>query len=188
METTVSLWPQHSFRSHEGIILLRVETRKTYPPPTMIPLHRTFAGVTACGLITILTGCSTTDSFNRLDANHDGSCTPTEFENHMKEQVFACIDTNSDARITWQEWQQFNPEVTRAKFQRTDLNRNQTISRKEADAAFDREGTLKEMFALIDSNKNNEISHAELATFHAKVRQQYAPTPSRKTTPASKRL
>ncbi|NQX00998.1 hypothetical protein HQ447_10085 [bacterium] len=148
----------------------------------MIPLHRSLPGLTACGFVALLAGCaSTTDSFAKLDTNRDGSGSPAEFDTYMKAEVFTRVDTNRDAKVTRAEWQQTNPKVTATKFRNTDTNRDAAISRPEADAGFDREGSLKKLFAKIDSDHDGSLDRAEVTDFKAKVAQAPGSSPVEKT-------
>ena len=159
--------------------------RNSCPRNTMIPLHRSIPGITACGFMALLAGCASTDSFAKLDANRDGSGSCAEFDAYMKQEVFARCDANHDAKVTKQEWQQFNAKVDEAKFRRADRDGDRSITRKEADAAFDREGSLKKLFVKIDADGNGSLSRAEVTDFRAKVRQQPGATPAEKITKAA---
>jgi Ca2+-binding EF-hand superfamily protein len=152
---------------------------------TMIPLHRSIPGMTAGGFLALLTGCASNHSFAKLDTNQDGSASPVEFEIHMKKAVFSRIDTDNDGKVTKVEWRQFNPAVSDAKFSKTDTNRDNSISTTEADAAFDREGSLKKLFTAMDTDKSGGLSSAEVSDFHSKVQQQTGPSPAEKVTQAA---
>jgi Ca2+-binding EF-hand superfamily protein len=151
----------------------------------MIPLHRSLPGLSACGLMALLTGCASNDSFARLDTNRDGSGSPAEFEIYMKKEVFTRVDTNNDGKVIKVEWLQFNPKVSDSKFSKTDTNHDGSISRPEADAAFDKEGSLKKLFDKIDTDNSDSLSPAEVSTFHSKVQQQSGPNPAEKITQAA---
>lgn len=151
----------------------------------MIPLTRSLAGFSACGLAALLTGCASNNSLAKLDTNRDGSASPVEFEIHMKKEVFTRIDTNNDGKVTKVEWRQFNPKVSDSKFSKTDKNRDYSISRTEADAAFDQEGSLKKLFTTIDTDKSGGLSPAEVSEFRSKVQQQSGPSPAEKITQAA---
>lgn len=151
----------------------------------MIPLHRYLFIAAACGLLALLPGCASNPSFAELDTNQDGSASPVEFEIHMKKVVFTRIDSNNDGKITKVEWRQFNPAVSDARFNKTDTNRDDSISRPEADAAFDREGSLKKPFTAIDADKSGGLSAAEVSDFKSKVTQQPGPSPAEKITQAA---
>ncbi len=150
----------------------------------MIPNHRSIPGLTACGLAALLAGCASNSSLAKLDTNRDGSASPVEFEIHMKKEVFTRIDTNNDGKVTKVEWREFNPKVSEAKFSKTDKNRDNSISRTEADAAFDQEGSLKKLFTAIDTDKSGGLSSDEVSDFHSKVQQQSGPSPAEKVTQA----
>lgn len=151
----------------------------------MIPLHRSIASLSACGLAALLAGCASNHSLAKLDTNHDGSASPVEFEIHMKKAVFTRIDTDNDGKVTKVEWRQFNPKVSDAKFNKTDKNRDNSISRTEADAAFDQEGSLKKLFTAIDTDKSGGLSPSEVSDFRSKVQQQPGPSPAEKVTQAA---
>lgn len=134
----------------------------------------------------LLAGCASNNSLVKLDTNRDGSASPAEFEIHMKKEVFTRIDTNNDGKVTKAEWKHFNPAVSDAKFSKTDKNRDNSISRAEADTAFDQEGSLKKLFSSIDTDKSGGLSADEISTFHSKVQQQSGPSPAGKITQATK--
>jgi Ca2+-binding EF-hand superfamily protein len=104
----------------------------------------------------------------------------------MKQEVFVRVDTSRDGRITQQEWLAVNPKVDDAKFRKADRNRDGFITRKEADAAFDREGSLATLFKKIDADGNGGLSRAEVTAFRSKVRQQPGATPLEKISKASR--
>lgn len=151
----------------------------------MIQLHRSILGASVGGFVALLAGCASTDSFTKLDTNQNGSGSPVEFDAYMKREVFIRVDTNGDAKVTEEEWKQFNPKVSDAKFRKTDLNHDGSISRKEADAAFDREDSLKKLFGKIDTDANGSLSRAEVTAFHSKVQQQPGTSPVEKITKAA---
>jgi hypothetical protein len=152
----------------------------------MIPIHRSLPGIAACGVVAFLSGCASTDSFAKLDTNKDGSGSRAEFDAYMKQEVFVRVDTSRDGRITQQEWLAVNPKVDDAKFRKADRNRDGFITRKEADAAFDREGSLATLFKKIDADGNGGLSRAEVTAFRSKVRQQPGATPLEKISKASR--
>lgn len=152
----------------------------------MISIHLSIPTLTACGFMTLLTGCASNDSFAKLDTNHDAAGSPAEFDTYMKKEVFARVDTDNDGKVTKVEWQQFNPKVSDARFRKTDTNSNGSISHKEADAAFDREESLMKLFKIIDSDHSGNLSQPEVTDFHAKLQQQPGSSPAEKITNAVK--
>jgi len=152
----------------------------------MIPSNRSIPGIAACGFAALLAGCASTDRFVQLDTNRDHSGSPAEFDAYMKQAVFTRVDANGDGKVTKTEWQQFNPEVSDARFRKTDLNGDRLITRQEADAAFDREGSLKRLFAVIDTDGNGSLSRAEARAFRAKLQSQPGASPAEKISNASK--
>lgn len=152
----------------------------------MFPLNRSIPAIAICGFAALLAGCASADRFAKLDTNRDKSGSPAEFDAYMKQEVFARIDVNNDGKITKPELQQFNPEVDNAKFRSKDLNRDGFIARQEADAAFDREGSLKRLFTVIDTDRNGSLSREEASAFRSKVQQQPGNSPARKISNATK--
>jgi len=150
----------------------------------MIPIHRSIPGAAACGILALLAGCASTDPFSKLDANCDGSGSCDEFCAYMKQDIFSRVDANHDAKVTRQEWQTVNPKLDEAKFRKADRNGDGSITRAEADAAFEREGSLKKVFRKIDADSNGSLSRAEVADFRSKVRQQPGATPVEKISKA----
>jgi Ca2+-binding EF-hand superfamily protein len=142
--------------------------------------HRLTQGIAACGVLALLSGCTTGDAFTRLDANRDGSGSPQEFDAYMKREIFACADANHDGKVTQKEWQDVNPKLEAARFRKADRNGDGYINRKEADATFDREGSLKKLFKQIDTNGNGSLSHAEVTAYRSKIRQAPGATSVRK--------
>lgn len=163
----------------------RIEFRSFQPQNTMIPHHRLIPGAIACGFAALLVGCASNDSFSKLDTNRDGSGSRSEFDAYMKQAVFAQIDANDDAKVTMEEWQSFNPKVSSDKFRRTDPNRDGVIDRREANAAFDREGSLTTLFGKIDTDGNGSLSRAEVSAFQSKLRQQPGASPVEKISNAT---
>jgi Ca2+-binding EF-hand superfamily protein len=151
----------------------------------MIALVRCIPGVTACGVLAVLAGCASTDSFAKLDANRDGSGSRAEFDAYMKQDVFSRVDVNHDAKVTKDEWQAVNPKLDEARFRKADRDGDRAITRMEADAAFDREGSLPKLFGKIDADGNGGLSRAEVNDFRSKVRQQPGATPVEKISKAA---
>ena len=151
----------------------------------MIQLHPSLAGLSAYGLAALLAGCASNSPLAKLDTNRDGSASPAEFEIHMKKEVFTRIDTNNDGKVTKVEWRQFNPKVSDSRFRKTDTDRDNSISRTEADVMFDQEGSLKKLFTAIDTDKSGGLSPGEVADFRSKVQQQSGPSPAEKITQAT---
>lgn len=143
--------------------------------------HRITQGVTACGILALLSGCTTGDALARLDTNRDGSGSPQEFDAYMKREIFACADGNRDGQITQKEGQYVNPELKTERFRNVDRNGNGYITRKEADATFDREASLEKLFKQIDTNGNRSLSDAEITAFRYRIRQSPGPAPLHKT-------
>jgi Ca2+-binding EF-hand superfamily protein len=137
----------------------------------MSPIHRSITGIGICAAFALIAGCATTDSFAKLDANRDGAGSCAEFDNYMKKEVFICVDSNADGKVVLSEWQTFNPKVDAKRFGQADINRDGFITRTEADATFDREGSLKKLFARIDTDGNGSLSRPEVKAFRAQVRQ-----------------
>jgi hypothetical protein len=154
---------------------------KSNPRKPMSPIHRAIAGIGSCATLALLSGCASTDSFAKLDANRDGVVSRAEFDSYMKQEVFNRVDTNSDGKVVLVEWQAFNPKVDQARFRKTDTNRDGFISRAEADAAFDREGSLDKLFDKIDTDGNGSLSRAEARAFRAQVRKHSGAAPAVKT-------
>lgn len=154
----------------------------------MKPCQRFIPGLAVCGIAMLQAGCASNDRFSKLDTNQDRSGSPAEFDAFMKQEVFTRIDTTGDGRISKSEWQQFNPEVSDAKFRKADLGGDGFINRKEADAAFDREGSLGKLFTAIDADGNGNLSRAEARAFRAKVEQQPGTSASGKTSNAIQTL
>jgi hypothetical protein len=163
----------------------QIETRSFPTPKTMTAHHRLILGASASGFVALLAGCASSDPFAKLDTNRDGSGSRSEFDAYMKQEVFARIDANQDAKVTLEEWQSFNPKVGSEKFRKTDPNRDGVIDRQEANAAFDREGSLTTLFGKIDTDGNGSLSRAEVSAFHSKLRQQPGASPAEKISNAT---
>lgn len=133
----------------------------------------------------MLAGCAANDPFTRLDANRDGAGSPAEFDSYMKQDVFNRVDADRNSEVTLTEWQVVNPNVNKARFNKADKNRDGSITRPEADAAFDREGCLPKLFREIDADGDGALSRAEATAFRNKVRQQPGATPAEKISKAS---
>ncbi len=95
-----------------------------------------------------------------------------EFDAYMKETIFTTVDANGDGKVTKDEWRKMNPKDPESEFRRTDRNGDGSITRAEADAAFDKEGSLKDLFKKIDTDRNGSLSQAEVKAFKAGVDKQ----------------
>lgn len=154
----------------------------------MTTYHRIIQGIAACGALALLPGCTTNGAFAGLDANRDGSGSPQEFDAYMKREVFACADANRDGEVSQQEWRDVNPNLNAAKFRKADRNGNDCIDRREADATFDREESLKKLFKQIDTDGSGGLSHAEVTAYRSKIRQAPGTTRAVKTSTPPNRL
>jgi hypothetical protein len=152
----------------------------------MLPRLRIIPGAAACAALALLAGCSSGGSFPRLDADRNGSGSRAEFDAFMKQEVFARVDANHDAKVALPEWQAVNPKVNAAKFRSVDRDRDGSITRPEADAAFDREGSLARLFARVDADGNGGLSRAEVSAFRAGLNQQPGATTIEKLSHAAK--
>ncbi len=154
---------------------------KSNPRNYMSPIRRSITGISTCAALALLAGCASTDSFARLDTNRDGAGSRAEFDTFMKQEIFSRVDANSDGKVVLSEWQAVNPKVDQARFRKADTNRDGFITRAEADAALEREGTLDKIFAKIDTNGDGSLSRGELRAFRSQVRQHSGTTPVVKT-------
>ncbi|MGB1131030.1 MAG: hypothetical protein ACPG4K_13350, partial [Haloferula sp.] len=89
--------------------------------------------------------CSDSQAFEKADANGDGMVSFKEFDAYMKNEVFSRVDKDGDGRVSLAEWKAVNSGKKDADFGNTDKDGDGFISRAEADAAFDREGSLKKL-------------------------------------------
>ncbi len=156
------------------------------PRNSMSPIHRFFKGISTCATLALIAGCASTDSFAKLDTNGDGNGSRAEFDSYMKQEVFNRVDTNSDGKVVLGEWRAFNPKVDQTRFGKADTNRDGFITRTEADATFDREGSLKDLFTKIDTDDNGSLSRNEVKTFRAQVRDHPGTTRVMKTSNPSR--
>lgn len=152
----------------------------------MIPIHRFMQGAAIGGLLALLAGCAGNDPFAKLDVNRDDSGSCAEFCAFMKQEVFTRVDADHDGKVTLVEWQAVNPKADNARFRTNDRNHDGSICRSEADAAFEREGSLKKLFKQIDTSGDDALSRAEVSAFREKVRQQPGATPVEKISKASR--
>lgn len=125
------------------------------------------------GILTVATiGCSTQDAFLAADTNKDGAVSSAEFDTYMKSEVFTEVDADKDGRVTMTEWQAVNPGKPASEFKKVDRNGDGAITRAEADAEFDRTGSLDKLFKKIDTDGNGSLSREEAKAFGAKVKAQ----------------
>jgi Ca2+-binding EF-hand superfamily protein len=75
--------------------------------------------------------------------------------------------------------------VSDSKFSKTDTNRDGSISRPEADSAFDQEGSLKKLFDKMDADNSGGLSPDEVSDFRSKIKQQPGSNPAEKVTNAA---
>lgn len=120
--------------------------------------------------IATLTACSTGDSLTRVDKNKDGGVSFKEFDASMKDDIFKKFDANGDGKVSLKEWQKLSPQHPDSQFYKTDSNGDHYITRAEADAAFDKDGSLKKLFKQIDTDGNGSLSVAEIKAFKALVK------------------
>lgn len=177
--------PRRAVHPIEDRMLQRLLAAKPNPRNNMNPIHRFITGISTCATLALITGCASTDPFAKLDTNRDGAGSRPEFDTYMKQEVFTRVDANSDGKVVLSEWQAFNPKVDGKRFRKADTNRDGFITRSEADATFDHEGTLQKLFARIDTDANGSLSRQEVNAFRAQVRQKPGTAPVVKTTNSS---
>lgn len=114
----------------------------------------------------------TASSFSRADQDKSGGVSLAEFDAYMKETVFTAVDTNGDGKVSQEEWRRVNPKDPVSEFRGSDRNGDGFITRAEADAAFDKEGSIRDLFKKIDSDGNGSLSQEEVKAFQAKMAQQ----------------
>jgi Ca2+-binding EF-hand superfamily protein len=131
--------------------------------------RRHWAPVIATASALLVASCSSTDGFKAADTNKNGSVSKSEFERYMLEAIYAEADANRDSKITFEEWKAANPETKKSRFKAPDTNSDGSITPAEAEAHFDRQGTLDDLFSQIDTNGDKSLSRAEIVAFKEKM-------------------
>jgi Ca2+-binding EF-hand superfamily protein len=120
----------------------------------------------------VFAGCSTPDGFTIADTNKDGKVSPTETRRYVLEVIFIEGDANGDGKITFEEWKLANPDADKKKFDVADKNNDATITPAEAEAHFEKEGTLSDLFAKMDADSSGFVTREEASAFKNKLESQ----------------
>ena len=131
--------------------------------------------VVGAGALLLLPSCATS-GFDLADSDDDGSVSPAEFDRFMLEAIYVEADSNLDKEITFEEWQAANPSADPDKFSAPDTNGDQVVTPEEAQAHFEKYGTLDDLFGQMDSNDDNAVSQAEAVAFQEKLEAQAGST------------
>ena len=128
-------------------------------------------GLAVAGALAIA-GCTTGGSFKQADQDQSGGISFAEFDAYMKDAIFKGVDADGDGHVTQEEWRRVNEKDPVSEFRATDRNGDGKITRAEADASFDKEGSLKELFKKIDTDGSGSLSQEEVKAFHALMKKQ----------------
>ena len=139
--------------------------------PESMNMRKLQYGLAVAGALA-LAGCTTGGSFKQADQDQSGGISFSEFDAHMKASIFKAVDANGDGHVTQEEWRKVNEKDAVSEFSATDRNGDGKISRAEADAGFDKEGSLKDLFKKIDTDGNGSLSQEEVKAFHELMKKQ----------------
>jgi Ca2+-binding EF-hand superfamily protein len=120
----------------------------------------------------LIVSCSTVAPFDIADGNADNKISQDEFDRYLLEAIYTEADSNSDSKITFEEWRTANPDAQKWKFKLPDSNGDAAVSPKELEAYFDREGKLVDLFNKIDTDNDGALDHAEIQVFRDKMAAQ----------------
>ena len=131
--------------------------------PKKISTLQSTSGLVAAAAL--LVSCGGNDGYKKADTNEDGRVGPAEFERYMLETIFALSDSNKDSKVTFEEWKVANPGAIASKFKVPDKNRDGAVTPSEAKAHFERQGTIDDLFAKIDSGRDGYLDQNEVRAF-----------------------
>ena len=117
-------------------------------------------------------GSCASSSYDFADTNNDTKMSPEEFDRYMLEAIFAEADPNGDSKVTFAEWRAANPDGDTTKFNRPDTNRDGVVTPAEVKAHFDKEGTMDDLFAKMDTDGDGNLTQSEIAAFKEKLEAQ----------------
>ena len=140
---------------------------KKYPIQTAA-----LAAIVAAALA--LTACTTPDGFTVADTDKDGRVSPQENERYMLEAIYAQADADGNSKITFEEWRQANPNADKEKFGYADLNNDGAVTPSEAEAHFDKMGTMADLFDKMDADDSGFVTRAEADAFNDKLNAEAA--------------
>ena len=132
--------------------------------------------VVSAGALLLLPSCANNSGFDMADSDDDGSVSPAEFDRFMLEAIYAEADTDYNKEITFDEWKAANPGADPVKFSAPDTNGDDVVTPEEAQAHFEKAGTLDDLFDQMDSNDDNAVSEAEAVAFKEKLAAQSGST------------
>ena len=141
------------------------------------PPHPTISTLAVAALAFLLAACAGTDRYAMADTDGDDRISPEEFERYMLETIYGAADPDGNAKVTFEEWKEANPDAEEAKFKAPDKNNDGAVTPGEMKAHFAREGTMDDLFAKIDTNGDGYLSSEETDAFMDKMEAQGGSTP-----------
>lgn len=146
-----------------------------YYHPTCKPMATVLGVVVSAGALLLLPSCANS-GFDMADSDDDGSVSPAEFDRFMLESIYAEADTDYNKEITFDEWKAANPGADPTKFSAPDTNGDDVVTPEEAQAHFEKTGTLDDLFGQMDSDEDGAVTEAEAIAFKEKLAAQSGST------------
>jgi Ca2+-binding EF-hand superfamily protein len=104
--------------------------------------------------------------FKSIDRNRDSKVDRQEFSEDVKKHAFEKLDKDSNASITYEEWDNSlyitDEEKHTRLFQRFDKDRDRIITFLEFSDYATRDSNLEEVFIGLDRDRNNFLTPDEL--------------------------
>jgi EF hand len=110
----------------------------------------------------------THDDFALADSNHDGKLSRSEADLYLVFVVFTSSDSDTDGRLSAQEWARDEPAQLAA-FQKCDANGDGMVTLSEAVAYTHHDQVALALIRQADRNRDGKLSRAEIDAYFLRV-------------------
>jgi hypothetical protein len=113
----------------------------------------------------VLSGCHQRAGFADADLNANGTLSQSEIGAVILDSLYKEGDTDSDGKMTYEEWKVINPDATKSQIRTRDANGDCAVSRTEIERYARRKGSFKNVFSAMDTDKSGGVTKEEAQAF-----------------------